>query len=87
MGLVSAILGFPLAPVRGVMALGEVIRRRVDEEMHNPASVRRQLEQAERAREAGEITPEEEAEIQRQVLERLNVSTSVEADGNDEKER
>lgn len=84
MGLVSAILGFPLAPVRGVMALGELIRRRVDEEMYNPASVRRELEAAERAREAGEISREEEAEAQQQVLQRLDVPTSVEAD---EKER
>lgn len=84
MGLVSAILGLPLAPVRGVIALGEVIQRRVDEEMYNPASVRRDLEETERAREAGEISRDEEAEAQQQVLERLDVPASAEPD---EKER
>ncbi|QRP49676.1 gas vesicle protein GvpG [Amycolatopsis sp. FDAARGOS 1241] len=71
MGLLSGIAGLPLAPLRGVLALGELIRRRVDEEMHDPASVRRELEAVERARADGEISAEEEAEAQQQVLDRL----------------
>ena len=48
MGILSAIVGLPLAPVRGVIALGEVIARQVDQELHNPATTRRQLEELER---------------------------------------
>jgi hypothetical protein len=86
MGLVTGILGLPLAPVRGVLALGELIRKRVDEELHDPASVRRELEALEEARAAGEISAEEEAEAQQQVLNRLNVSGGTDA-GAGEKER
>lgn len=70
-GLVTAILGLPLAPVRGVVSLAEVIREQVDRELYDPASVRRELEAAEEAREQGEITAEEEAEIQQRALGRL----------------
>ena len=71
MGLVSAIVGLPLAPIRGVLALGELIRKRVDEEQRNPAAVRRELEAAEEARAAGEITSDEEAEAQQRALDRV----------------
>ncbi|MFD4196011.1 MULTISPECIES: gas vesicle protein GvpG [Amycolatopsis] len=81
MGLLSGILGLPLLPVRGVIQLGELIQRRVNEELAAPASIRRELEAAEEKRAAGEISPEEEAEVQQQVLRRLNVTET------DEKER
>ncbi|WP_020658734.1 gas vesicle protein GvpG [Amycolatopsis benzoatilytica] len=73
MGLLSGIAGLPLAPLRGVLALGELIRRRVDQELRAPASVRHELEAAEEARAAGEISSEEEAERQNEVLARLTV--------------
>ncbi|MEV5302260.1 gas vesicle protein GvpG [Amycolatopsis methanolica] len=81
MGLLSGILGFPLLPVRGVIQLGELIQRRVNEEIAAPASIRRELEAAEEKRAAGEISPEEEAEVQQQVLRRLDMTET------DEKER
>lgn len=71
MGLVSLVLGLPFAPVRGVIALGEMIQEQVERELYDPASVRRELEAAEEARAAGRITAEEEAEIQRRVLGRM----------------
>lgn len=84
MGVVSTILGLPLAPVRGVIGLGELIQRRVDEERHNLTSVRRELEAAEQARAAGEISTEEEIETQQEVLDRLNVSAPAEGGANEE---
>lgn len=68
MGLVGFIVGLPLAPVHGVLALGRLIQERVEYELRDPASLRRALEEAEEAREAGEITADEEAETQRRVL-------------------
>jgi len=67
--LFSGIAKLPLAPVRGVVALAEVIARQVEQEMHNPANTRRQLEALEEARERGEITADEEREMQQQILE------------------
>lgn len=71
MGLITGILGLPLLPVRGVVAIAEIIRDQVDQEMHAPGSIRRDLEELHRAREAGEITAEEEAERQHEILDRV----------------
>ena len=69
MGLFSAIILSPLAPVRGLISLGELVQRQVEQELHNPARTRRQLEELEEARRRGEISPEEEHEAQEQILE------------------
>ena len=71
MGLLSMILGLPLAPVRGVIKLGELVRRQVDEELRHPASVRRDLEEIENRRATGELSEGEEAEAQQEVLDRV----------------
>lgn len=75
MGLVSFLLTLPvsgpLAPVRGVIWFGELIQDQVDQELHDPASVRRELEEAAEARAAGEITAEEEAAVERDALDRV----------------
>jgi cytochrome c-type biogenesis protein CcmH/NrfG len=69
MGLWSGIAMLPLAPVRGVVRLAEVIQQQVDQELHNPARTRRQLEELEEARERGEISADEEKQVQKQILE------------------
>ena len=68
MGIFSAIFGLPLAPVRGVIALGEVIARQAEQQLHDPATTRRQLEELALARERGEISAAEESEAQKQIL-------------------
>lgn len=71
MGLVSFIVTLPLAPVRGVISLAELIQRQVEDELHSPASARRALEELEDARAAGEISAEEEKQAQQAVLDRM----------------
>jgi cytochrome c-type biogenesis protein CcmH/NrfG len=71
MSLVSFLLGLPLAPVRGFVALGRVIEQQVDQELYSPAAVRRQLEEIDRAAAAGELSPEEQKAAERRVLSRL----------------
>ncbi len=78
MGIFSGIIGLPLAPVRGVMALSEVIARQVEQERNNPATTRRQLEELEEARERGEISAEEESEAQEEILQTRLRPASVE---------
>jgi hypothetical protein len=77
MSIISLILGLPLAPFRGVISLGEVIQDRVNQELHDPASARRELEAASEARAAGEISADEEAEIQQEVVNRMVSPTTV----------
>lgn len=55
----------------GVISLAEVIQRQVEEELHNPASARRALEELEQARAAGEISAEEEEHAQQVILDRM----------------
>ena len=71
MGLLSFIFTLPLAPVRGVISLAEVIQRQVEQEMHDPATARRKLEELEEARERGDITAEEEEQAQQAILDRM----------------
>ncbi|MBF6357826.1 gas vesicle protein GvpG [Nocardia higoensis] len=71
MGLVSSLLMLPLAPVRGVVWLAEVIQERVEHELHDPAKVRREMEAIDEAAAAGELSDEERRQAQQQVLDRL----------------
>ena len=64
----------PLMPLRRVIQLGEVLHDHAERELRNPASVRRQLEQAERARASGEISEEDLARAQAQAIDRLRPS-------------
>jgi hypothetical protein len=61
----------PFLPVQGVIRLGELIRDQAEQELHDPAAVRRKLEEAERARAAGQISDAELAQIQEEALGRL----------------
>lgn len=68
MGLLTSIVTLPLAPVRGVIALGRVVQRQVEQETRDPSAVRRRLEALEEAEDAGELSETEKAEAQRQIV-------------------
>ena len=69
--LLTLLLRLPLMPLRGFVQLGEALHDHAEQELRNPASVRRQLEQAEQARVAGQISDEDLAHIQGQAVGRL----------------
>jgi len=71
MGWFTEILLLPVAPVRGVVKLGEILQRQANQELHNPARTRRQLEELEKRRAQGEISAEEEREAQEAILETM----------------
>ncbi|MFI7440516.1 gas vesicle protein GvpG [Nonomuraea indica] len=71
MGLFGLLFGWPLAPVRGVIRLGELIQEQVEREMSDPAAVRRELEELDRVLAAGLISEEEHAERMQEVLQRM----------------
>lgn len=71
MGLLSAIVSLPLAPVRGVIWLGEVIQDQVDQQLHDPANIRRELDDIDRAAAAGQLSDEEHRRAQQEVLDRM----------------
>ena len=68
MGLFTFVFRLPMLPVRGLVQLGTLIQEQVEQEMASPAKVRRELESAEQARAAGEISDEQAAEFQEEAL-------------------
>jgi hypothetical protein len=71
MNVFSFVLGLPLAPVRGFLAVGRVIQERAEHELYSPASARRQLEEIDRAAESGELSRDEQRAMERRVLARM----------------
>ncbi|WP_424531822.1 gas vesicle protein GvpG [Sphaerisporangium viridialbum] len=71
MGLFGMLVSWPLAPVQLLIKLGELIEQQVDQQLHDPASVRRRLEEVEEARAAGLISEEEEARAMEDILQQM----------------
>lgn len=71
MGLLSEIVKLPFAPVRGLIAIGEIIRDQAESELQGPAAIRRDLEAIDEQRRQGLISEEEAAEAEQQILNRL----------------
>lgn len=71
MGLLTLPFRLPLMPLQAVIRLGEVIRDQSEREFHDPAAVRRQLEEAEQAQESGEMSAEEAARVQAEAVGRV----------------
>lgn len=67
----TLLIRLPLMPLSKVIQLGEVLRDHAEQELRNPASVRRQLEQAEQARASGAISDEDLGRVQSQAIDRL----------------
>lgn len=74
MGLISGILGLPLAPLRGVVAAAEQVRLQAEEEFFDPAAIRQQLEEVQRLREEGVLSEEEAIMWEDELVERLLVA-------------
>lgn len=64
MELLTLLLKLPFLPVQGVIRLGELIQEEAERQLHDPARIRRELEEAQRRWEVGEISGEELAQIQ-----------------------
>ena len=74
MGLISGIVGLPIAPLRGVLAAAEQIRRQAEEEFYDPVRIRQQLEQVDRMRRDGTLTDDEAIAWEDELVERLMVA-------------
>ena len=74
MGLITGILGLPLAPVRGVVWVAEQIREQAEDELYDPARIREQIEAVDRARNAGDLTDDEATRLEDELVERLMVA-------------
>jgi len=71
MGLVSGLLTLPLAPVRGVVLIAEVLAEEAERELAKQQSPERALADLEAARAAGEISEEDFQQAEADLLDRL----------------
>jgi len=70
-GLLSAIVTLPLAPVRVVFWLGDVLREQAEHQLYDPGVIRRRLEDLQDARDAGHIDEQDAAREEQELLDRL----------------
>jgi uncharacterized membrane protein len=68
MGLLTLVFRLPFVPVQGVIKLGELLQDEAERQLHDPARIRRELDEAQRRYDAGEISAEEFAQIQDELV-------------------
>jgi hypothetical protein len=61
----------PFLPITALIRLAEIIDEEVQRELQSPVAVRRALEEIEEARESGQLSADEVAEAERDVVSRL----------------
>jgi hypothetical protein len=71
MGLITGLLTFPLAPVRGTVWVADKVLQEAENQYYDPDSIRRQLEEIDELREAGEISDEDAEVIEDDLVARL----------------
>jgi hypothetical protein len=71
MGLITGLLGLPLAPVRGVAWVAQQVLEQAEQEYYDPGRIRAALQEVDRMRQAGELTEEEAVEREDALVERL----------------
>jgi hypothetical protein len=86
MGLLSLPFRLPFLPVQAVVRLAEVIQEEAERTYYDPATIRRELAEIERARAAGDISEKDAAQLQNEVVARLTqvrVIGAAAADGDE----
>lgn len=68
MGLLTEVLLLPLAPVRGVVWLAEQVQQQAESQYYDPQRIVRLLEEIADARDAGEISEEEAARQEEELV-------------------
>jgi uncharacterized membrane protein len=71
MGLLTALVTLPLAPVRGTIWVAERLLEEAERQLNTPEAIEQQIIAAEDAFERGELTEEEFERIEEELLERL----------------
>ncbi|MFI0481351.1 gas vesicle protein GvpG [Actinomadura sp. 9N215] len=72
MGLFTGLLTLPLAPARGVVWLAEVLTEQAEAQLYDPARIAAEMQQIADETAAGEITEEEAAAREEDLIRRLN---------------
>lgn len=71
MGLITGLLTWPVAPVRGVTWLAEQVLEQAEREWSDPAAIERALADVDAGLASGELTEAEAAELEEELVARL----------------
>jgi hypothetical protein len=71
MGLISGLVTLPLAPVRGTVWVADKVLEEAENQYYDPDSIRRQMEEVDELRAAGEISDEDAEVIEDDLVARL----------------
>ena len=71
MGLITGLLTWPLAPVRGVAWIAEQVRQEAERQWMDPAAVHEALDDVQARREAGLIDDNEADRLEDELIDRL----------------
>lgn len=77
MGLLTGLLTLPLAPVRGTIWVAERLLEEAERELSDPARIERELDEAQAMYDRGEISDDELAEIEDELLRRLTAGGGI----------
>jgi hypothetical protein len=71
MGLITQLLTLPIAPVRGVVWVGEKILEEAESQYHDPAAIQAELDDVDARHRAGQLSDEQAAELEAELVQRL----------------
>lgn len=71
MGLLTGLLGLPLAPIRGTIWVADQVLQEAERQYYDPAAIRRSLEEVEQARQRGDLSEDEARAQEEELIERL----------------
>jgi hypothetical protein len=81
MGLLTLPLRLSFLPLQAVIRVAELIGEQAEQQLNDPARIRRELEEAQRLWAAGEISDEERDHIEHEVTDQLVTRTGGERHG------
>jgi hypothetical protein len=81
MGLITGILTWPLAPVRGVAWIAEQVRQEAERQWLDPAAIQEALDDVQARRDAGLIDDAEADRLEDELIERLLASEQLYGSG------
>ena len=81
MGLITGILTWPLAPVRGVARIAEQVQQEAERQWMDPAALQEALDDVQARREAGLIDDAEADRLEDELIERLLASQQLYGSG------
>jgi hypothetical protein len=70
-GLVTGIVTWPLAPVRGTVWVAEQVLREAERQWYDPALLQRELDDVAARRNAGDLTADEADRLEEELVQRL----------------